>query len=168
MRAPGGATSSHAHWQARAGLGTRGMGRTERGTRGPAWWRVADVEAPRLAQGGGSRWSGDAASTVGSAMTCSSARLWPASAAFRTHQRVHLCLAAAGGVNNGKVALDALCALWKRVEVEREGKCCCPERKNESMPPLNHCLGQQSMQEVEEEQVRPWEKVELMEISGRG
>ena len=57
-------------------------GEREGETRGPARWRVADVEAPRLARGGGSRWSGDAASTVGSTLTCSRARKWPASAAF--------------------------------------------------------------------------------------
>ena len=48
-KAPGGATSSHTHWQGRAALGTRGMGKTEGERRGLARWRVADVEAHRLA-----------------------------------------------------------------------------------------------------------------------
>ena len=42
------------------------------------------------------------------------------------------------------------------------------EGKESFSPPSSWLLGQGKMQEVEEEQVRPWDKVQLMEISGRG
>ena len=121
-QASGGATSSHAHWRARAALGTRGMGRAERERRGPARWRVADVEARRLAQGGGSRWSGDTASTVACPASRSRACKWPASAAFRAHPRVHLCLASAGRVNKreGGFGCSVTCQEWERDEKGRE------------------------------------------------
>ena len=73
-------------------------GEREGETRGPARWRVADVEAPRLAQVGGSRRPGDAVSTLGCSTTCSRACKRPASAAFCAHPRADLCLASAGGM----------------------------------------------------------------------
>ena len=57
-------------------------GQRERERRGTARWHVADVKAPRLARGRGSRWSGDAVSTVGRTLTCSRARKWPTLSAF--------------------------------------------------------------------------------------
>ena len=134
-RAPGGAMSSHAHWGARAALGTRGMGRTERGRRGPAWWHVADVEAPRLAQGGGSRWSGDAASTVGSTLTCSGARKWPAPAAFSRVLTRPLVSGSCRGSKQCGNGIGCPGIHWRGEGVEREWKCCFPEKKSGSLPP---------------------------------
>ena len=41
-----------------------------------------------------------------------------------------------GGVNNVAMALDALGIHWRGEGVEREWKCCCPEKKSGSLPPF--------------------------------
>ena len=76
----------------RGGVLARAAG--ERGGRGSKWaacWRGADVEGHRLARGGGSRWPGGAASTVGCPAWRSRARLWLASVAF-PHPRASTCI----------------------------------------------------------------------------
>ena len=110
----------------------------ERGGRGSKWaacWRGADVEGHRLARGGGSRWSGDAASTVGCPARRSRARLWPASAAF-PRPRVATCVWRLQEVW-AKVLGSLGCSgkLRGEKEAEREGGIHCPEKKNGVLPP---------------------------------
>ena len=108
-------------------------GRERRGT---GWWRVAGVEAPRLALLGGSRCSVVAASTVACSASRSRACKWPASAAFCAHPRVHLCLASVGRVNKreGGFGCSVTCQEWERDEKGRE-KWLSREEKWGSTPP---------------------------------
>ena len=55
-----------------------------------------------------------------------------------------------------------------RREVERERNDVVQRGKKSFSPPSSWLLGQGKMQEVEEDQMTLWEKVELMEISGNG
>ena len=65
-------------------------------------------------------------------------------------------------------ALDALGLARSEREVRKWEKCSCPERENSFSPPSSWLLGQGKMKGLEEDHMRLWEKVELMENSGSG
>ena len=51
--------------------------------------------------------------------------------------------------------------------MRKGGKSGCPEKKNMVLPPLNHgSSGRERCRGLEEDQMRLWEKVEIMEICG--
>ena len=110
-------------------------------------------------------WS--AVSMVGSTVACSRARLCPACAAFpRALARPLVSSGCRGSKQCGKGHWMPRGSTGVRREVERERNGAVQRGKKRFSPPSSRLLGQGKMQGLEEDQMRLWEKVEIMEICG--